>query len=52
MIVTIPPLYKIVEEFADDQKAWMNEFVISMEKMLANGYSEIQLRENGVIPLA
>ena len=32
------PLYQIVDEFADDQKAWMEDFVPSIEKMLENGY--------------
>ena len=32
------PLYTIFEEYADDQSAWMRDYVPAMEKMLANGY--------------
>lgn len=39
------PLYMIVEEFADDQQSWINTFVPSMEKMVANGYGENDLVE-------
>merc|ERR1719450_424633 len=37
------PLYTIFEEYADDQSAWMRDYVPAMEKMLANGY------ENGLV---
>ena len=33
-------LYQIVEEFAEDQEAWMNEFVPALVKMLDNGYGD------------
>jgi hypothetical protein len=33
------PLHEIVEEFADDKQAFMDVFVHSMAKMLANGYT-------------
>ena len=32
------PLHTIFEEYADDQSAWMRDYVPAMEKMLANGY--------------
>ena len=32
------PLHTIFEEYADDQAAWMRDYVPAMEKMLANGY--------------
>ena len=31
-------LYEIVDEFADDQQIWMDNFVPTFEKMLSNGY--------------
>ena len=34
------PLHTIFEEYADDQSAWMRDYVPAMEKMLANGYPE------------
>ena len=33
-------LYQIVEEFAEDQEAWMDDFVTALEKMLDNGYGD------------
>merc|ERR1712039_171972 len=33
------PLYKIVEEFADNKNAFFEMFVPTYEKMLSNGYS-------------
>jgi hypothetical protein len=35
------PLSQIVEEFADDQDAWLNDFVPALEKMLSNGYTSL-----------
>lgn len=32
------PLHAIFDEYADDQSAWMRDFVPAMHKMLANGY--------------
>jgi len=32
------PLHLIFEEYADDQSAWMRDYVPAMEKMAANGY--------------
>ena len=32
------PLHTIFDEYADDQSAWMRDYVPAMEKMLANGY--------------
>jgi hypothetical protein len=31
------PLYQIVEQFADDQTAWVVTFKVALEKMLSNG---------------
>lgn len=33
------PLHKIIERYADDQNAFLVDFVPAMEKMLANGYA-------------
>ena len=33
----------IVDEFADDQQAWMEVFVPTLEKMLTNGYQDDDL---------
>ena len=30
----------IVDEFADDQQVWMEVFIPTLEKMLANGYQD------------
>ena len=35
------PMYQIMEEYANDQTAWINDFVPALEKMLANGYSTL-----------
>merc|ERR1712232_1017228 len=32
-----PPLYSLVETFADDQATWVTDFVLALEKMLSNG---------------
>jgi len=37
------PLHKIVEQYADDQTAWVADFFPVLEKMLANGYSDADL---------
>jgi len=34
------PLYTLFEEYASNQQNFVRDFVIAMEKMLANGYSE------------
>ena len=36
-------LNAIVDEFADDQQAWLEVFVPTLEKMLANGYENEDL---------
>ena len=36
-------LYKIVEEYADDQEAFVRDFIPAMEKMVSNGYTENEL---------
>ena len=38
-------LSSIVEEFADNQQTWMNEFVLSFEKMVTNGYAAEDLED-------
>merc|ERR1712137_726467 len=35
------PLHLIFEEYADDQAAWMRDYVPAMEKMAANGYENL-----------
>ena len=35
------PLYQIMEEYANDQTAWINDFIPAMEKMLHNGYTSL-----------
>ena len=32
------PLHEIIEEYADNQTKWVNDFIPTYEKMLANGY--------------
>ena len=34
------PLYEIMEEYAEDQTAWINDFIPTMEKMILNGYPD------------
>merc|ERR1719379_2806371 len=38
-------LSEIFEEYADDQAAWVDDFVPALEKMLANGYASSELTE-------
>jgi len=40
------PLYQIVEEFAENQQSWIDNFIPAYEKMLANGYQPGELRVN------
>ena len=40
-------LWKTVEEYADDQELWINDFVSAFEKMQANGYKSLQQGPNG-----
>ena len=42
------PLYTIVEDFADNPQQWHDEFWPALHKMLANGYSDSDLTENGI----
>ena len=35
-----PPLYQMVEEYANDQDIWVRDFLLSIRKMQANGYGE------------
>ena len=34
-------LWKTVEEYADDQELWINDFILAFEKMQANGYKSL-----------
>ena len=43
------PLFEIVNQMADDQQLWMDEFVPSMQKMLENGYQEGDLKVSKVL---
>ncbi len=36
------PVYKIMEEFADDNNVWIDAFTLAMEKMMRKGYSGLQ----------
>lgn len=38
------PLHQIVEEFADNATIWLETFIPTFEKMLANGYSEDEMQ--------
>jgi len=35
-------MYKIVEQYADDQNIWIDDFIASLEKMLASGAGSLQ----------
>ena len=35
------PLYQIMEEYANEQTTWINDFIPTMEKMLRNGYTSL-----------
>ena len=35
------PLYSIVDEFADNQAIWFEEFIPALEKMVENGYDDL-----------
>lgn len=35
-------MYKIVEQYADNQNVWIDDFVATLEKMLANGASSLR----------
>lgn len=41
---------QIVEEFADDEQAWLDMFVPTLEKMLQNGYNATELVKPFVVP--
>ena len=36
------PLYKIFEEYAADNQKWIDDFIPTLEKMLANGYARLK----------
>ena len=42
------PLHQIVEEYAEDQDAWIRDFIPALEKMLANGYESTDLQDSAV----
>ena len=42
------PLHQIVEEYAEDQDAWIRDFIPALEKMLANGYNSTDLQDSAV----
>ena len=42
------PLYQIVEEFADDQDAWIRAFIPTLEKVLSNGYQANDLQDSAL----
>lgn len=35
------PLYQVMEEYAADQTAWINDYIPTMEKMMRNGYDSL-----------
>ena len=39
------PLYQIVDDFADHQNKWFEEFVPTLEKMTENGYQSEELTD-------
>jgi hypothetical protein len=39
------PLSTIFETYADDQEAWVKDFVPAFEKMMSNGYSQSDLQD-------
>lgn len=41
------PLHQVIEEYADSQQAWVNDFVHAFEKMQANGYDTAQDLQDG-----
>ena len=42
------PLHQIVEEYAEDQDAWIRDFIPALEKMLANGYNSHDLQDSSL----
>ena len=42
------PLHQIVEEYAEDQDAWIRDFIPALEKMLANGYNSNDLQDSSL----
>ena len=36
------PLHEIFEEYANDQQKWINDYVPTFEKMISNGYEDLQ----------
>ena len=35
------PLHAIVDDFADNQSVWFEEFIPALEKMVENGYDDL-----------
>ena len=42
---TDDPLSTIIQSYADNQDAWLKDFIPTFEKMMSNGYSESALKE-------
>ena len=42
------PLHQIVEEYAEDQDAFIRDFIPTLEKMLSNGYDSSDLQDSEV----
>jgi hypothetical protein len=43
--ITQKKMYQLVEDYADDQELWVQDFKVAMEKMIANGYSSSDLSD-------
>jgi len=39
-----PPLYSLVDTYADDQATWVTDFVLALQKMLSNGVAAHKAR--------
>merc|ERR1712203_269473 len=35
------PLYQVMEEYAENQTAWIDDYIPTMEKMMRNGYESL-----------
>jgi hypothetical protein len=45
MLKTDDPLSTIIQSYADNQDAWLKDFIPTFDKMMSNGYSESALKE-------
>ena len=41
-----PAMHEVVEEFASDNQKFVNEFVAVFQKMIANGYQDVNPKNN------